>query len=103
MIEYIARALLFPTLVSIAYYCRNDVSKIKIFNLGIPVAFSLSLVLHLFFLKLERFHNAEAWAFFLTSLFYINQSSVIFFEMPQLVKLPLLLCGFVSLIYNIET
>ena len=102
MAEYIVRAVFFPALILVAYYFRNDDSKIKIFNLAIPVTFSLSLVLHLFFLKLETFTTSEAWAFSLTTFFNINQSSVIFFEMPRIVKIPLLILGFTSIVYNIE-
>ena len=35
-------------------------------------------------------------------MFNINQSSVIFFEMPRPIKMPLLILGFVSIICNIE-
>lgn len=89
-------------IISSARYYRNDVPKIKAFNLLIPVTFSISLVMHLFMLDIEEFRSTEEWAFFLTTLFNINQSSVIFFEMPRPVKMPLLILGFVSIIVNIQ-
>jgi hypothetical protein len=89
-------------MISFARYYRNDVPKIKMLNLAIPVCFSLSIVMHLFFMKIEDFGSTEEWAFVLTTLFNINQSSVIFFEMPRTVKMPLLILGFVSIIYTIE-
>ena len=53
-------------------------------------------------MKIEDFGSTVEWAFVLTTLFNINQSSVIFFEMPRTVKMPLLILGFVSIIYTIE-
>jgi PAS domain-containing protein len=102
MAEYIGRAIFFVLLISVAFYFRKDTEKIKLFNLIIPITFSLSLVMHIFLMKIFDFPSAEAWAFSLTTLFNINQSSVIFFEMPRPVKLPLLVCGFTSIIVNIE-
>jgi hypothetical protein len=103
MSEYIVRALLFPFIISMALYYRKQVHWIQRFNLIIPATFSISLILHLFVLKIEDFPSHEAWAFFLTTLFNINQSSVIFFEMPRPVKMPLLLLGFTSIIFNIQS
>jgi hypothetical protein len=91
------------SLISLALYYRKDVPKIKAFNIIFPAIFSLSLVMHLFFLDIDDFNSTEEWAFFLTTVFNINQSSVIFFEMPRPVKMPLLILGFVSIICNIET
>ena len=100
--QYATRAIFFVAMLSFARYYRNDVPKIKMLNLAIPVCFSVSLVMHLFFLKIEDFGSTEEWAFVLTTLFNINQSSVIFFEMPRPVKMPLLILGFTSIIYTIE-
>ena len=100
--QYAIRAIFFVAMISFARYYRNDVPKIKMLNLAIPVCFSVSLVMHLFFLKIEDFGSTEEWAFVLTTLFNINQSSVIFFEMPRPVKMPLLMLGFTSIIYTIE-
>ena len=58
--------------------------------------------MHLFLLDIESLRSTEEWAFFLTTMFNINQSSVIFFEMPRPIKMPLLILGFVSIICNIE-
>ena len=100
--EYAFRAIFFVALVSTARYNRNNVQRVKQLNLAIPICFSLSLVMHLFCMKIENFGSTEEWAFVITTLFNINQSSVIFFEMPRPVKMPLLILGFTSIIYAIE-
>lgn len=103
MLEYAFRAIFFIALVSVARHQRNNIPNVKRLNLVIPVSFSLSIVMHLFFMKIEDFGSVEEWAFVLTTLFNINQSSVIFFEMPRVFKPPLLILGFSSIIYSVET
>jgi hypothetical protein len=68
----------------------------------LPVTLLISTNFHLAFLQKEEFWCDEAWAFFLTALFNINQSTAIFFEMPKPYKGTFLLTGFACVISNIE-